>query len=175
MKRPPGPRRKACRKGGDVPWWSRLRSTRSLAARRARRAASWWPAASARPRSTTPRRALATPSFSQARRPRQARWPRRPPSRAGRRALRPSPPSPAGPDRTISMLHPRPTSRGMRAQRPLKVATEGIGRSGRTAVLAPLHASTKHINGAGGQRYGAHARSNWPGSFLFTALLGPRH
>ena len=74
MKRPPGPRRKACRKGGDVPWWSRLRSKRSLAARRARRAASWWPAASARPRSTTPRRALATPSFSQARRPRPARW-----------------------------------------------------------------------------------------------------
>ena len=77
--------------------------------------------------------------------------------------------------RTISMLHPRPTSRGMRAQRPLKVATEGIGRSGRTAVLVLLHASTKHIDGAGGQRYGAHARSNWPGSFLFTALLGPRH
>ena len=41
--------------------------------------------------------------------------------------------------RTISILHPRLTSRGMRAQRPLKVATEGIGRSGRTAVLAPLH------------------------------------
>ena len=77
--------------------------------------------------------------------------------------------------RTISILHPRLTSRGMRAQRPLKVATEGIGRSGRTAVLAPLHASTKHIDGAGGQRYEAHARSNWPGSFLFTALLGPRH
>ena len=91
-----------------------------------------------------------------------------------RSALRPLGPFPWA-HRTISMLHPRPTSRGMRAQRPLKVATEGIGRSGRTAVLALLHASTKHIDGAGGQRYGAHARSNWPGSFLFTALLGPRH
>ena len=40
-----------------------------------------------------------------------------------------------------------------------------------------VHAPAPRIlyDGAGGQRYEAHARSNWPGSFLFTALLGPRH